>query len=742
MEQSYLFFIDENKKVRNLSEISYRILSLIIYSNIYFSYKIGFLTLENIKSNKLVPIKEEPYQGKYAEDSFYNAYRAELLTARNNGIKNENDIIEILNVNWNIISKTLQKKYNISNIQIFINSLFNDLMDLIISSGEMKTIQERNEFEKNVNSIVEKAINNYKDNSKIYKEVTEQIKPKNLDPKYIILESEELLSHVENEYPYYYELLSIPIVQEAQLNEILKSINESNKKYPVLYYYLNTDKKQIEYLQTFPQVNRFVNCTIENYMNNISRKDAKMRKIKDEIDAKVIPKRYFEDFLKAFNDTGLYKIADQYECQNLRDYFELRKFTENDNLSNFLIDNAVFDYGIQLAAVYQKYGAIQNSFLNNVINNYSKDNYRLEYLEKKISEKIDPQRANPFNILTFEVQQENYGSLLEMILFYSYKDSFDQNNKYDFSKKDLIQYNLDEIEEQLENLLLPGKKILSDKIDYIIYQFEGFRNQNSKLLTEFIFNYPQKTLDNEQKQILFNVRKDNNTSEATMKIIFDIQLMITFYNERSVYSDIEIKISETIQDFPPYFKIHEETIKLFQSSSFTMCQLVLVYEYFELLCFKVFKDNINQSFKLDIDNDKKNEINRYFDKNPDALLGRVQISTAVRKFISRYLVGQEVDTNIDKNHNLFDILKIKEDCWDYAQFNDANFIKYIEDLNKLNIKIGEALSLYTELGGDSFLLGETIKKQVNEEDQKEENDKKVASNKGKKKTKKNKKAVF
>ena len=207
-------------------------------------------------------------------------------------------------------------------------------------------------------------------------------------------------------------------------------------------------------------------------------------------------------------------------------------------------------------------------------------------------------------------------------------------------------------------------------------------------------------------------------------------------------SDIEIKISETFQDFPPYFKIHEETIKLFQSSSFTMCQLVLVYEYFELLCFKVFKDNINQSFKLDIDNDKKNEINQYFNKNQNALLGRLQISTAVRKFISRYLVGQEVDANIDKNHNLFDILKIKEDCWDYAQFNDATFIKNIEDLNKLNIKIGEALSLYTELGGDSFLLGETIKKQVNEEEQKEENDKKVATNKAKKKTKKNKKAVF
>jgi len=100
LEHNYLFYISENKKIRNLNPISYRILNFIIYSNIYFSYKVGFLTLEEIRNNKLVPLKEEPYKGNYTKEScFYNVYRAELLTNRKNGIKDENDIIEILNIN-------------------------------------------------------------------------------------------------------------------------------------------------------------------------------------------------------------------------------------------------------------------------------------------------------------------------------------------------------------------------------------------------------------------------------------------------------------------------------------------------------------------------------------------------------------------------------------------------------------------------------------------------------------------
>ena len=746
-EPSYLFFASEDKKVRNLNQISYRILNFIIYSNIYFSYKLGFLTLEEIKSNKLVPLKEEPYKGNYEKDScFYNAYRAELLSERNNGIKDENDIIEILNTNWILLTKALGKIKNEDklNTQIFLNILFNDMINLIIQSGNMKEVEERNEFENEMNSIVKKAIDNYSEKSKKYEEIIKKIKPKNLDPKYIILENEDKNPsvEVELEYPYYYDLLSIPIIQEEQLNEILKSKKNAKKKYPVLYHYLNTNKKNIEYLQTFPQINKFVNSTIEIYTNNISRKDAKIIKIKDEIHAKVIPRGYFVDFLKAFNDKELYKIADHYECEDLTKYLELRKFSENDSLSNFLIDNEEFNYGIQLAALYQKFSSFQNNFLNNVINDIPDDNYKLDYLKRKISEKIDPQKANVFNILSFDVQQENYGSFLEMILFYSYKDSFDQNYNLDYSKKDRIKYNLEEIEEQLENLLLPGKKILTDKIDYVIYQFEGFRNQNSSILIKFNFNYPQRLLNDEQKQKLYEFSIEHDSPESQIKILFTIQLMITFYNERTIYSDKNIEIKETFMDFPTYFKINEDTKNLFQNSSFTISHILSVYEYFELLCFNQFKENMNLLYKQDIDNDTKIKVSEYFNKNPNVLLDKIRISTAVRKFISRSLVGQRV-VEIDANQELFFTLKSKEDCWNIELYHDINFNKEIEELKKFNIKICEALSLYQELGGDNILLGENIKKKVKKVEE-EDNLRQVNNKKKNKKNKKinNKKGLF
>ena len=95
-----------------------------------------------------------------------------------------------------------------------------------------------------------------------------------------------------------------------------------------------------------------------------------------------------------------------------------------------------------------------------------------------------------------------------MILFFSFKDSFDGNFNCDFSKKDRIKYNLEEIEKQLEYLLLPEKKKFTDKLEFVIYQFEGFISQNSSILSTFILNYPQKKLDEEQKQVLYNFRNE------------------------------------------------------------------------------------------------------------------------------------------------------------------------------------------------------------------------------------------
>ena len=739
LEQNYLLFIKETKKIRNLSQISYRILNFIIYSNIFFAYKCGFLTLEEINNNNFIPIKEEAYKGDYSDEDSYNDYRAKLLNRRKKESKDENNILEILNINWMLIEKLLKEK-NI-NVNIFINSIINDLFDKIAFSGDMKTAEQRNKFESEIKDLIDNAIDKYKENSEIYHTFIEKSTIENLEPNYIILEKNSIIPNAEAQFPYYYEFLSIPVVNENQLEEILKSIDNSKIKYPVLCAYLDSNKKDIEYLQAFSQINNFVNYTIEHYTNQISREKANSKKINEELIAKNIPIDLFEDFLKGFNDSGLYNIADRYECHNLKEILKpRRKLTKQDNLSDFLIDNGVQGYGMLIAAIYQKFISFQNSFLDKIIYNISSDNKKLKYIKEKISENINPQKANKYNVISFDITTENDESFLEMILFYSYKDSFDENFNFDFSKKDRIEYNLEEIEEQLEHLLLPGKKKFNDKLEFVVYQFEGFRSQNSSILSTFISNYPQKKLDEEQKQILYNFRSEQYSTESIIKILFSIQLMITFYNEQLSSCDKNIKISETFSDFPPYFKIPDDTKNLFRISPFTISHIISVYEYFELLCFNEFKNNIDPQYKQIISEEKKENIENYFKSKPDALLTKLEISTAVRRFISRSLVGVREDSEVAENQELFDFLRYKEDCWNREISSSARFDEEIENLRRLDIKVGEVLNLYEKLGGDSSLLGEAVKKQVQEAEEEEENNKQAKNQKPKKK--KGKKIVF
>ena len=173
-------------------------------------------------------------------------------------------------------------------------------------------------------------------------------------------------------------------MQETELIEILKSIEDAKNKDPILCAYLDSNKEDINYLQTFSQINNFVNYTIENNTNQISRIKAKSIKISDE---KNIPKDLLDDFLKGFNESRLYKIAHRYECHDLKNIIKLRELTNQDDLCCFLIGNGAQYYGMQLTAIYQKYISWQNPFLKKVIYNIPNDNIKLVYLKKKYLKK-------------------------------------------------------------------------------------------------------------------------------------------------------------------------------------------------------------------------------------------------------------------------------------------------------------------------------------------------------------------
>ena len=140
---NYILFANENKKVRELSQVSYRILSFIIYSNIFFNYILGYINGEEILEKQLIPYKEEIFKGEFtgkdndSDDSAGNweSYRIEILNKRKTP-RQINDIIIILKTIWELLNNSLNNQ-NITNIHCFMNIIFTPLNQLI------KKIQKR-----------------------------------------------------------------------------------------------------------------------------------------------------------------------------------------------------------------------------------------------------------------------------------------------------------------------------------------------------------------------------------------------------------------------------------------------------------------------------------------------------------------------------------------------------------------------------------------------------------------------
>ena len=722
---NYLLFINENKQVRKLSQISYRILSYIIYSNIMFNYLLEYLSIKDLKEKNLIPLKEEIFKGELSNPNnkdeeyssgFWETYRIKILENREKD-RNVNDIIHILKINWQLLKKALEK-VNINNIYCFMNIIFDEINEIIKESKEMKTPEERLYFEKQFNEIVNNYIINYNKLSENYIKVSKIYEGTSKDP---IL---GFAQNIEDKYPYLYDLFSIRTVSKEGIIEIVDSIENSNDSYPALYYYLHTNEENINYLQNINLMNEFVLFTIENYSYQIDREKAKTLKMSSEVKNGKIPIGPFNNFKLAFNDHDLYLKELQYNCISLRG-INKKKLDEikepNLPLYSFLIDNGDLSYGMQIAAIYQDFSKIQNSFLQNIKPKINKIE-RLKYLVKKMDEKIPPQKAKKCNIISFKIVSENYNSFLQMLLLYSYKDAYGN-----------IKYDLNAIENDLESILLPEKKVFDENI-YVIYQYESFRNNNSSIIPNFCENFPQIELNEKEKQELYSFRDKLESNDSNKKILFSIQLLIFYLSDKNSKELAKNKaIKEILNDnfLPNFVHLSEETMKLFNEYNFSLLKLFSVYEYFELLCYDNFKDNTDDDYKEIIPEENLKKLNEHFEKKDSTgkgyLITKLVLSSAVRKFISRFLSGKRSVQEINCNFELFTYMQYREDIWKIEVRENNNFERELSELIQIKILAKNAINLYDVLGGDKILLGEEVKKEIQIKEKKieEENKEKI-----------------
>ena len=487
------------------------------------------------------------------------------------------------------------------------------------------------------------------------------------------------------------------------------------KEYPLLFEYLKEEKmnSNVNKLIYLPSFNELNNYMIENYSYNISREEAKLNILNQEpifkepgFNAK------FKNFLNSWNK--IKKMAVKY-----KDYpkMEIKNLNDEDKLIYFLDDVNEQGFGMYLAAAYQNFINWQNGFLQHIINNAEKDKYKC-YLEN-MKKRIPIHEANSNQIVRlincFEGVYEDFDDLLNS---FSRRKIFNKNGTIDYSKYNVFEYDISLIEEELAYYILPGKCLFEEEINYFVtFWGEGFNGGKSNILKTFSKIYKQSNLeDNEKNFIIEYIRRHQNKNDFKQFFI-SIQLII-FYLINNIKKNYQnLTISNILEDVPGYLNLDNNFKNFFkeeQANEIKLDKTLSVFFFFEHFCFNDLCETLQKEYKEVIEEELKDKIREKLcdDKNYKGDIPILELAAAVRRFISRYLVGKKQKTDIDPKSMILPQLK-RIDLWDNNIENLGNLISNL--IEEFEINVGQSLSFYE-------IIKEEDEKEINIEEEEEEND--------------------
>ena len=662
----YEFFIKKNKNVRKMNDITYRILSFIFFSCIYWSEKLEFFNENNIQSFFI------------------------------NGNKQNNDILFILKIIWEILIEELIKR-EINNIQCFLNMIFPELSKIILENQKaMNKHKEREEFELLCNQVIENAILNYNNYYIIYNKNNKEIlEIKDHTIKSILQETEDINNLPYKDFPLINYFYASTYPNYDQFLEQFSNIPNNLNQYPVITNYLNScENESIQFLENFKLINPFINYTLEKYSNKISREEAKKIIIKNELNNDNEMKKLFNDFKRGWKN--IYKKLSNYDCQGK---LPEKMITENDCLAYCLNDNIEDDYGKYIATAYKDFITYQNNFLKNLIENNSNIEYLYPY-SKALKKEIIVQKATQKEVISLDIKNDNYNSFEDIIYSFAYRNCFKENGDINYLNYKENKYDFKSIEIELSKILLPEKRLFSNEHnqDFIVYAFEAF-NHNECIISNFKDKINEiKLLSNEEKITLSNI-----TEKIDYKLIlFNLQSLFLYFTKKRNISGDEI-LFEEIKKLPEkIIKLDEEFINIFKNTQLNikLNQLVDCYEYVELLNYDKILLNVSKKIDENLDINQIDKLNAHFESKDNYLISKKDLGNAVRKFICRFLVG-DIFHNV--NRNLLPLLKEKNHLWNEKinlEENEEQFNKEINKLESINILVTQSIDFYEKLGGE------------------------------------------
>ena len=673
------YFQSQDKKIRKLSNIGYRILNLITYSHIFFSFCIG-----NLTQNK------------------FNEYL----------IKNCN-ILNIIDIDWKSLKEALQQK-NIGSVQIFMNMIFKDLSKLIRECKILTKEEYREKFEKQVEELISKSIKKYPEYSKLYNE--ENKKQSDLDIASLKTLVTELIppyseTYTEKDYPMFKYFINTRYKSE---DDMMKRMNNKDS-YPLIKQFVtgSPDVKKLIHLQAF---NEFTNFMVNNYSFKISRDDAKIRILANEEIAKDGNfNKKFKNFCDAWEH--IKSNATKYKCRP--DMEEKKQFTKNDTLINFLNDGGELYNGMYLASACQNFIEWQNTFLQPIVDANGFNGILHNYVNSLLK-KIPVQEAKHDQILlieeSFKKRGNNIIDFTDLMYSYSQRNIFGEEGKINYSDYNTFVYDYDRIEEELGKIILPGVCLFEgeDNLNFITYWGEGFRGGNSGIISKFYSKYPQKDLDTKEKKevneyiMLMNKKSKNKEKKYDFKNFFgSLQILLFYLTEKGIMKDEE-EINNIISNAPRYLKLSNDCINFFKNEGkkFTLNKLMNLFFFFEHSCFSDLADSLQPEYKKLIPDDLKNKIKEKLlnKKDPFDLINTRDLAAATRRLISRYLAGKLATTDVNENNKLVEYL-CKEELWEekIGQLDDLTGL-VSGKIFEFKLTIGQAYEFYNIIGDEDKKL--------------------------------------
>ena len=509
-----------------------------------------------------------------------------------------------------------------------------------------------------------------------------------------------------------------------------QSSKENEKNYPLINLLLRKDEDLTQNainMKSLENLNKLSNLLIKIYSFNISREDAKEKIFKKEwgdiidkynnINKKMIfnneaefEKEYVKPFIQSWDI--IKKKCIQYKCKILGENKKQQYLNMDANLPIcfFLVDNGDIDGGMYLASGYQHLIEWQNAFLDLIISQNGLNGILNSYISQ-LEQQINIQEATNDEVLI--IDNKTYQSLETFISNSSLRNIFsqDENNNIIYKNYNDIIYNYDYIEEELGKIILPGlKKFKPDEIKFVTYLYEAFRGDDKSSITQYNDKYIQKTLSEDEKLILIDLLKNNN-SKLFSEVFSSLQILMNEIIKENYAQDT--LIYDILEKLPYIINIlNTELLNLLKRAKeqymnekiFTINSLVSVYEYFEALCWPQINRNILEDYTLVLEDKYKKYVIDYFKKNENQkkIINIQEFTFALRRLISRYLAGsrQEIDIKSD----LALILYInKDEFWSKEiADNDEKDNELILICHK-DIKIGNAWDLYNTLNGDAIL---------------------------------------